>query len=531
MKTSYARKLSIFITCIALVLASAAVAFAGNFTQLQRAITDTPAGGTLTLSQDYTYDASADAALGTGGITLNKAITIDGAGHFVDADYKTRAFKVDGVTGDSKVAIKNLTIKQGGAIEDKNAGTTSGGGVHIGVACNVDFTNCVITKCGSVNGTHTKDGGAALFIYSKAKVNFMDCEISENLGADRAGGVYLRGNATFTNCKIINNTSGSRGGGVYVDPGYGATERGGEWGGNVKMYNCTIFGNKGGRGGGIYVNPENTTLNVFENCTISSNDVSSNRVGNGGGILFYNAAGKLVNCTITDNKAKNGAGVILDVLSTLDVTNCTIANNQATVFGGGLCAHDGSYEADGMRTVGTAKVFGSIITGNTLLSGDVSIPQDIIANYSTHGTGGWADWDDRYEGKFISTGYNVLGTVILSNDRTEEKAPITILDTDVVDIAMADVLTCENGAPKLADNGGKVPTVAIIESGKAHNFIPAGAVETPETDARGIARPQGDGSDAGAFEIEHKSSSSGCNAGFAALLLLAAVPFAFRKKG
>ncbi len=463
-----------------------------------------------------------DAAVPEDGIQIDKAITIDGAGFMADAMGGVRVFQITG----TNVAIKNLTITKGGATT-----TASGGGVHIARSIVVAFENVKITKCGTVSCVHTRDGGAAVFIDSKAKVSFVNCEISENTGNDRAGGLYLRGKVTMNNTKIINNTSGSRGGGIYVDPGYKSPERGGEWGGNIKLYNCTISGNKGGRGGGVYVNPENEELNVLENCTISSNDVSANRVGNGGGILFYNAHAKLTNCTITDNQAKNGGGFILDVLSKLTLVNCTLANNVATVGGAGLYAHDGSYVSDGMRAVGEADFSGCVIVGNKLADGTA---QDISLHYSDFSSN-VPEWK-RYDGNFVSGGYNVLGTVDLTKpDGVSEDVTITLADSDVKGAVANEVLVYEGGIPALKDNGGSVPTAALADKSAALEIIPAGTAWIPAADARGVSRPQGPKADAGAYEKQvDGGSSSGCSTASFPLLLLAfggaAVVFRKRKR-
>lgn len=475
MKTSYARKLSIFITCIALVLAAGSAAFAGTFTDLQNAING--ASGTLTLTEDYTYAASTDAALSADGIIISKALTIDGGNKTVKALAKTRCFKVTASSAD-KVTFKNLTISEGGGKQ-----IASGGGVYISEGSAVDFVECKIIANGTVAGVHTSDGGAALFVEPKANVNFTNCTIAENQGKDRSGGIYLKGNAVFTSCDVRDNVSGSRGGGIYVDPGKGS-KRGGDWGGNVKMYNCTISGHKGGRGGGAYINPENDKLNYFENCTFTANDVTANSLGYGGGILFYCANAEMVNCKIISNKANRGGGIILDVASKVALKNCTIKDNQATVDGAGLYAFDGSHDDNAMKRVGTATFSGCTINGNVVVSGDVKTAQDISMNYTDEATAEarraknievyppdgmvpessdeypfWTGklWEARWDGIFTSGGKNAVGKVDFSSDQ------ITMLPSDTWD-----------GKPE--------------------------------------------------------SSSSGCNAGFVALLLLAAVPFAFRKK-
>lgn len=508
----FKKKFLSLLLCTGITLISTGLAYAdGTFTDLQKLINDDTTG-TITLTQNYTYDYSTDsAAISADGVVISKSITLNGAGHTLDAQGFARVFKITGVTDSKKAALENMIITKGGADS-----TASGGGIYIDAANNVDFSNCTITKCGTEKGIHTSDGGAAIFINNGAIVNFTSCDITENTGKDRAGGIYIKGIAKFYRCRVTDNTGGSRGGGVYVDNKSGVA--------NVEMYGCTVSGNKGGRGGGVYVNSENKTLNIFKNCTISGNDVSDNSVGNGGGILFYNACAKLTNCTIVNNKAKYGGGLILDVESEVQLINCTLAGNKATLDGGGLYAYDGSHPVgQAMSPVGTADFTGCIIAGNALISGDVEVSQDVIVHYSTNEDKDHTydpSWTARYDGNFVSDGYNVLGRVVIKDGAAPSDAPITLTGTDKSGVEADQVLSFSDGALMLNDNGGSVKTIAIVKNGNAQNIIPAASLLVSE-DARGVSRPQGAAGDAGAFELETSGGSSGgCNSGAVIPLLM-----------
>ncbi len=410
--------------CIAFSAFASGALYAGNFKALQEKVNAAGDGATLTLSENYTYDISTDAAvISRDGIVISKSITINGDSQYtVDAQGISRVFKIV-ASHDKHVKLENLTVTKGGS-------TASGGGLYVAKESVVSLDNCIITKCGSEKGIHTQDGGAALFVDSKAKISFTSCDISENIGKDRAGGIYLRGNAVFNDCRIADNTGGSRGGGLYVDPGTN-DERGGLWGGNVKMYGCTISGNKGGRGGGIYVNSENDTVNIFDDCTIESNDVSSNSIGNGGGILFYNAVGKLTNCDITKNKARNGGGLIFDVLSKITMEKCGIANNSATVGGAGIYAHDGSHSADTMKDVGELYMSDCAVIANQNLADNTN--EDIYIHYSKNDDKDQnmtPKWISRFDGKFVSKGSNIFGAAVTKVDGIA--SDMTFLDSDIV---------------------------------------------------------------------------------------------------
>lgn len=418
-------KLSALLLCALLCWTQAAEA--GSFSDLQKLLDETQ--GTAALAENYAYDEQSDAGTLTDeGIIIRKGVTIDGGGFTIDAMGMTRIFKIDTA---EPVAISNVTLTKGGATK-----VASGGGVYIAESANVTFEDVDITECGTVKGVHTKDGGAAVFIDTKAKVTFTNCAIKDNTGSDRAGGLYMRGKVEMRGCTISGNSSGSRGGGIYVDPGNEeVNKRGGEWGGNLKMYGCTVSGNKGGRGGGIYVNSENDELNYFEDCVISSNDVSDNSVGNGGGILFYNAHGELAGCTIENNKAKNGGGIILDVESELKLSNCKILDNAATVGGAGLYSHDGSHADQPMLPAGVAYFKECVITGNKLEDGTA---QDLCVHYSANDDKDMGNpelgWEPRFDGKFVSEGGNVIGVVDMSRpEGVSAEDPIKLQPSDKVE--------------------------------------------------------------------------------------------------
>lgn len=450
--------------CALLLAFGCAAAEGGTFADLQALIDAAPEGGSITLADDYRYDAAKDAALSEG-VAINKPVTVDGAGHVISGAGNARCLNISGVTAEgTKVLLRDLTITEGGGEH-----IASGGGAFIGESSRAAFENCRIIKNGTVAGVHTEQGGAALFIEPKAEAAFDNCIIADNVGKDRSGGIYLKGNAVLTSCDIRDNRSGSRGGGIYVDPGKG-DKRGGEWGGNIKMYRCTVSGHKGGRGGGAYINSENDKENYFEDCVFRDNDVTANSLGYGGGILFYSSAARMVRCKVTDNKANRGGGVILDVAASLTLEDCIIRGNEAAADGAGLYAFDGSHDDNVMKIIGEATFKNCEITENYVVSGGKKTAQDISINYTDEETAAtrrqvnkelyppegmitaesdpsefpfWTGepWKARYDGKFTSAGGNHIGAV----DRNEN---ITTLITDRIDSEPREVSSsgCSTGS-------------------------------------------------------------------------------------
>lgn len=143
--------------------------------------------------------------------------------------------------------------------------------------------------------------------------------------------------------------------GFTIQNGYAPTEETGTWpepvggaicclGSGPTVTECVITGNTaqggsvGGSGGGIYCRDANM---VIANCIIEDNGKLSNipydPVGTlwGGGIGMSGGCVKIVDCTITNNRAYMGGG--LSCLETrLSVLNCKIDGNYAE-GGGGAC--------------------------------------------------------------------------------------------------------------------------------------------------------------------------------------------------
>jgi hypothetical protein len=212
--------------------------------------------------------------------------------------------------------------------------------------------------------------------------------------------------------------------------------------------------------------------------TVLRSLVSGNRApfggGDSGGILNHGTPatstapdrpGHLVveSSTITGNDARLVGGVFTfnDKTNTLVVSNSTIAGNTSMDEpGGSLRPSGGGLGSD----AGSARVQNSVIADNVSISGGVRTP---------------ANCGVRAGGPITSVGSNVDSGA----DCSFAKAG---------DISSIDPLL---GA--LQDNGGPTDTFALRPNSPARD-----RVETygPALDQRGVARPQGPGCDAGAFE-------------------------------
>ena len=75
--------------------------------------------------------------------------------------------------------------------------------------------------------------------------------------------------------------------------------------------------------------------------------IEQNVAANSGGGIYLTGSGsespRLVNCLVTGNNTRgNGGGISCNQHSEVIISNCTIADNSATIYGGGLYAFYGS---------------------------------------------------------------------------------------------------------------------------------------------------------------------------------------------
>jgi hypothetical protein len=276
----------------------------------------------------------------------------------------------------------------------------------------------------------------------------------------------------------------------------------------------TIIGNPGGTtidaadlDRVFHINPSNAHPGIV--VTLRNITITNGRgPGGAGGILLEgNATLVLENCTVSDNFAFMGAGGGIAMTSggsgspTLNMTNTTVSGNSAADFGGGI-----SVEA------GTANITNSTVShnsSNTGLSGGVhsggtvNLRSSIIAANTNHSM---VNAVPNMDGTYVSQGYNVIG------DLGSQPANPNIISqpTDQLGVTNAQV----NLGP-LQNNGGTTLTHELLAGSVA---IDKGHSSGSTTDQRELTRPcdlgsvanasGGDGSDAGAFEVQGACAAS-----------------------
>ena len=226
---------------------------------------------------------------------------------------------------------------------------------------------------------------------------------------------------------------------------------------DVTFHNNTTKGSGGGLMNWSHNNPQLTNVTFSGNAAVwgggisnyLSNPVLTNVIMNdnsattyGGGISNESSSPTLTNVTISGNRAAtNGGGIFNDNTSNPTLTNVTISGNKANSQGGGV------YNQGGHVSIRNGILYGDI-------GGEIQGAADAI--YS-----------------IVQGGYPGLGN----------------LDSDPL-------------LGPVQDNGG--PTLTMALAGNSPAIDAGNHANCPDTDQRGMTRPQGEGCDIGAFEYRHE---------------------------
>jgi hypothetical protein len=288
-----------------------------------------------------TFAVTGNIVLTSGGLPVNKNITISGPG----ADQLS-------INGNQAIVVFGVFYGKAATISGLTASNAQSGILNDGT---VTVTNCVLSShswAGMYNvGTLTasncviSDNSGDGLYNGHAILNVSDCIITANSysgiynynshgpsssvehGNDRRDANKIDGpfpgDVTIANTIISDNSEP----GIYNDGGY------------VMILNSRLTGNSDGQGyggAGISIGSFKTPGGVTViNSTISGNSAS----GGGGGIGISYGGVTLVNSTISGNSADEGGGISSN--GWVQVTNSTISGNSAAKIGGGIASSGG----------------------------------------------------------------------------------------------------------------------------------------------------------------------------------------------
>ena len=341
----------------------------GTFSDLQDKIDAAEEGSTVYLENNYINDGN----FSSEGISITKAITVEGNGFTIDASKYSRIFNIDAT---KNVILNNIKF---------NAGNASDGGA---IKFNNAISDCVISNCEFFINYASKDGGA-IYFNDITNVNITDTQFRTNEAENNGGAIYVYGISDgnlFENVIFVLNRAAKWDGGAinfyqgasntkfknaYFAVNNAVSDNGGAINSDSTFINNTfqnsVFQSNlaANNGGAIYIYG-NADENLFENVTFKSNSAVKwdggainfyhgasnnifnnsrfelNKVGNDNGGAINSDFGDFVNNTFyntefIENEAKMNGGAIYILLDSDSNTfkNTSFINNTASVEDGG----------------------------------------------------------------------------------------------------------------------------------------------------------------------------------------------------
>jgi CSLREA domain-containing protein len=357
-----------------------------------------------------------DASLNGGLIRLGSVLTITGD-LIIDAD-PDPGYIGSGIT---KIAT-TITITGDKNGDDIRIGTTQitdvtasqGAGTHSDNVQLFSATGASLTFDGlTLTGGSALNGGAVQSQY----VSLYDTVVSGNHAAVNGGGVHA-GHADAHMSELSNNSAIGLGGGLFSN--------------SLIAADSTFDNNDATTGGGVY--------SII--ARLSQSTVSNNSANDAAG-LYIEQTSSLRFSTVSGNNAKGNGGGIL-VKTNIDIENSTITGNSAAT-GGGIFATNAFTELN---------LANSIVLGNSAaIATEVhAIPHTLSAPivsglYSAPGA-------QTSNAKVQYYGLNIVG---VGADADGSDGVISAASV----AAVFESIDPTNGGGNLADNGGRVQSVAL----------------------------------------------------------------------
>lgn len=441
----------------------------------------------------------------TGGpITLTANTTMDGGGQVTVSGNNTSGVFI---TNDNlTVTFRNLSIVNGRSNDQ-------GAGLKVGFWNTLTIENVTFNNNVSLKDTAQCDGGGAVFIGGGSTATITGSTFTNNQ-ANNGGAI----NSLRTDLTLIGNTFTN----------------------NRAQHTAQMdsFGDCGG-GGAVYLDGANS-FNKASASTLSRNDFLNNTANNHGGAVFI---GVYANETVTVDRSYfsgnrttlntlgqagtgggiwYGAGVPGQTVNALIVSDSTFANNHADSQGGGLWTSAGARITNG-TFIGNVALNPNIAdvydwrrgNGGALVgAAGVELMNSLLANNTAGFNGGAVAGSGTNPNSPIlvrntlianNTGGNGWGiqqqcTSALTDGGNNLQWPNKATNNwnDYVCVTTMAAVNPAHTLGALSDNGGQVPTVALLPGSPALN---AGNPATcTAVDARGLPRSRGGVCDIGAYE-------------------------------
>ena len=281
-----------------------------------------------------------------------------------------------------------------------------GGAIEKGFARRCYFAD---NRTDGANGHH----GGAMWCNDATYQGAVDCVFTNNYGYEGGG---LRGASIVKGCTFIGNTAVNKGGGAS----------------GASVYDCKFIENNGYGGGGLAM------CAVVSNCMFIGNVARTGYVESGGGVLWYDRAGTIIDCAFTNNSSPGYGGTVSLYKKDGDVVTVRFVNST---FSGGTGDYNGGAIMQSAQTevhVEGCYFASNVVNGTangTGYGGAICLNRGYVAdstfeyNAATGGVKkGGAIWCGA-SGLSITNctfRYNIAGTSCALGAASREKAPLAV---------------------------------------------------------------------------------------------------------
>lgn len=470
------------------------VAGGGLYTSDTAQLTDVDVTGNAAFTTDVGYEIYGGGVYGygslqiSGGSVTNNTATLDasadptgfwaafyGGGLYLEGSYST---SIDGlsVTGNSIAAGDYGSAHGGGAYvnaasviksADVSGNTISGqyaygGGLFV-ISGTANLDTVTIDGNSATASTFADGAGMDAEYYTQLRNVTFDANAATVTGASggiEGGALFLYDRATLDRVQITGTTVDATvtdgmiwGGGMFAHDALAMT--------NSNVLDTTASAGRWLYGAGAYLAGTSTPTDTIASTAIAGN------TGNVSAASGYALGG--------------GVGMEEGALTSVNLTNVTLASNSLTAGGGGQAYIGGIFIGNDTRMTNAT------LAGNhadTSAGGlgvgyyTVTLKNTIVSGNTSTGT---TNCEIAGGGAIVSTGYNLedQNTCGLANKGDQ-------VDTDPL-------------LGPLQDNGGNTMTMLPADNSPAVNAATMNGA--PKTDQRGVPRPQGPGPDVGAVEV------------------------------
>lgn len=326
---------------------------------------------------------------------------------------------------------------------------TIGSGIYTVSDGQVDFISTEIT----INGFNS-----ASTIIQPSECNPIEeqCTNDHQFVRNTSGGTLTLNNLTMRYWK----NTGDLNGGVLLNNG-------------ILNISHSVFTSNRAVYGGAFINSGGTVTITYSSFT--SNMAHNYSSYNTGGAIYNAISGpgsvNIYQSTFSDNSGSNGGAIFNYGL--LDIVNSTFTKNTAEFSGGAIYIHDNT----------------ASLTNVTLLENEASSNGGGVFIYNSGSL------------NFTNT---IISNSISASDCYNDSGTINTNLSNLVGDGTCDAdFSGDPALGPLANNGGPTLTFALLDNSIAINSGDLSAC--PETDQRGVTRPQGLGCDIGAYEYEFQS--------------------------